>query len=174
MAGQAGKLSVKHELFVQALAQGRNAVAVYAEIYKNDNQKSCEANSSRLLARPDVQERLAELRKENQEIALMTRDELLKEIQGILQQETAENRDRIQAGKLFAQLTGYMAPKKSEHKHDVNVTGQITHDLSERLQIAHQMNQRRRELEEAKANAPFVIDTTAKQLTDNSNNDAKD
>ena len=130
-------MNISQEKFcVEFVANGGNGTLAYQAVYKSD-ANTARVNASRLLKKPEVQERLRELQAEQNSEKILSAQELKERLSAIARRETCETiylpngkkiekpvstRDAIRAMETLARISGlYAAKPDTEIKNQVVV-----------------------------------------------------
>ena len=119
------ELSYKHKQVVEHyVANGmQSRTKSYQAIYTNANDATASVNSSRLFAHKRTKEYLEQVLKENMANLVVSKEELVSNLQFIINANKATNpMAAIKAIETLAKMNGYMAPVKSET--DLTVHGE--------------------------------------------------
>ncbi len=112
---------VEYETYCQGIASGMKIYDAYRSAYPSVKRNvSARTNARRLeRERPEILERIKELREKNAESIGWSREKSLKHFVGIADNIKASNRDRIAAGMHLDEVTGILS------KHDIKDKSQL-------------------------------------------------
>lgn len=117
----ADKLTAKQESFAQLIAQGKNQAEAYRETYKSKaSDNAVYVNASKLAASAKVSLRIKELKRQNENTAIWTREDALRRLLVVAQEaqeatsEPIMDRDGNQVGVKYNAGAGNVIVKAVE------------------------------------------------------------
>jgi len=105
-------LNPRQERFCQLYVTSGNATQSYLKAGYDTNPHAARVTSTHLLAKPSIQERVAEIQALVSRPTILTRAEYAEIVTGIARDEANKPLDRTRAGQALAALQGWDAPAK--------------------------------------------------------------
>jgi phage terminase small subunit len=124
-------LTAKQEKFVQNIIQGMSQADAYRSAYscKNMTDNSIYVNASKLVADAKVAQRLKELREQLAKPRIMSAQERLEWLTGLIKSEEESTTDKLRAADIMNKMQGeYVQKVEAEVKNAVNISIELSDD----------------------------------------------
>lgn len=120
-------LTPQQEAFAQLVASGKSQSDAYRGSYKCEKSKNetIWRKASELMENGKVSARVSELKEQLSEKALWTREDSVRILANIANDEEASRKDKTGAIKVLNEMHGFNAPTKIEHSGGVTVTASL-------------------------------------------------
>ena len=103
-------LTVRQERFCEFIIAGESQTESYLQAGWKVTRKSARVNASELLAKPNIKEKIAELRAPQTRKALLSKDRKREILQALAESASQKTQDRLRAIEIDAKLAGDFAP----------------------------------------------------------------
>lgn len=124
-------LTAKQEAFVQNIIQGMSQADAYRSAYstKNMSDNAIYREASLLVENPKVTQRLKELRDELASPAIMSAQERLEWLTGVINSKDESTGDKLRAVDIMNKMQGeYVQKVEAEVKNAVNISIELSDD----------------------------------------------
>jgi phage terminase small subunit len=124
-------LTPKQEKFVQGIVQGMSQADAYRSAYscKKMSDKTIWENASRLMADSKVKARVQELRGKLEKSTIMTAQQRLEWLTGIIQSKEESTTDKLRAADIMNKMQGEYTQKiEANVNTDVNINIELVDD----------------------------------------------
>lgn len=124
-------LTAKQEFFVQNIIQGMSQADAYRAAYPNQrmSDKTIWETASKLMNNPKVIARLAELRNELAKPSIMSAQERLEWLTGVIKSKDESTTDKLRAADIMNKMQGeYVQKVEAEVKNEVTINVDLVDD----------------------------------------------
>lgn len=124
-------LTAKQEKFVQNIIQGMSQADAYRSAYscKNMTDNSIYVNASKLVNDAKVAQRIKELREQLAKPSIMSAQERLEWLTGLIKSEEESTTDKLRAADIMNKMQGeYVQKVEAEVKNAVNINIELSDD----------------------------------------------
>ncbi len=122
-------LTAKQEMFAQKIVEGMTQADAYRSAYSTNNMtdKSVWERASRVANDDKVKSRIAELREQVAKAAIMTAQERLKWLTGVIKSEAEATADKLKASDQMNKMQGeYVQKIEADVKSEVSISIELT------------------------------------------------
>ncbi len=122
-------LTAKQELFAQKIVEGMTQADAYRSAYsaKRMTDKTIHENASRLANDSKVKARIEELREQLAKVSIMTAQERLEWLTGIIKSEAETTTDKLRASDQMNKMQGeYVQKVEAEVKSEISINIELT------------------------------------------------
>lgn len=124
-------LTAKQEAFVQNIIQGMSQADAYRKAYPNQKMldKTIWESASKLMANPKVSARLLELRNELAKTSIMSAQERLEWLTGLIKSDEESTTDKLRAADIMNRMQGeYVQKVEAAVTNAVNISIELSDD----------------------------------------------
>lgn len=124
-------LTPKQEAFVQNIIQGMSQADAYRSAYssKKMSDNAIYREASLLMSNPKVAQRLSELREQLAKPSIMSAQERLEWLTGLIQSKEESTSDKLRAADIMNKMQGeYVQKVEAEVKNAVNISIELSDD----------------------------------------------
>ena len=124
-------LTPKQEAFVQNIIQGMSQADAYRSAYssKKMSDNAIYREASLLMSNPKVAQRLSELREQLAKPSIMSAQERLEWLTGLIQSKEESTSDKLRAADIMNKMHGeYVQKVEAEVKNAVNISIELSDD----------------------------------------------
>ena len=124
-------LTPKQEAFVQNIIQGMSQADAYRSAYSCErmSDNSIYVNASKLVADAKVAQRIKELREQLAKPSIMSAQERLEWLTGLIQSETETTSDKLKAADIMNKMQGeYVQKVEAEVKREFTINVELVDD----------------------------------------------